>query len=559
MVNKKDIGEVFNDSLQDFEQAPPNADKIWDAITTELDLPQDNDKAAPVWLRGAGLGLLTIGLIVTLFYYGPTWFGSESTNPQEQITDGPTNKTNDNDPSGLEGAVLNGDTDSEDTAQPLISEGTFDNTKAIGSEGNQSEVTDALSTNNTQLDDRDNSAIAASESTTTDTNTTTQSDKTTATSNSLQNSIIANDLSTASSQTNRSNNSVTAVAIQNNNSSANTIVTGNNSTVNNSTTARPQIDIENNTVAGTNTKNRPARGYYVLNKSSIKKQGLANTVFTVAPAPSQGDLAEPLPVIALTYDNIVKAKKSKAMRALEREIRTREALDYKWTVGAVVAPTTYGSVTKGSMLDARLIDNPRKGETNLSYGIKVKNQFTPKSALRFGVNKINLGYNTQNFQVNVIDGIVNIYQLTGIDPGQEISEGISLNAQATEFFAANDVVGIDQQISYIEFPLEYEYAVINRRFGANLIGGSSLIVLSDNRIFATSEQGQNLDVGSASNLTGLGYTLNLGLGLDYEISKNIQFNVDPIFKLQLNGPNNAATNNFRPYYFGIYSGLSFKF
>lgn len=548
MVNKRDIGEVFSDSLQDFEQAPPNADKIWDGITSELELSQDNDKAAPIWWRGAGLGLLAIGLIATLAYFGPSWFGSGANSNQEQLT---TEQSSDG-----------------------FNNNNTSNTPIVAGDGDTDQNTNQNNANSsTKLDDAVTTQDAVTENTFVETNT-----------NNVDNTVQAEQrkVSGTTSATITDNNSAlsnTRTGVSQNNTSANSnVVSGNtpstdsrnnteaNNTTSGITTNPAAVNLNDNSAIGQttltnnrNSSNVPARGFYVLNKSSLKKQPVATTSFTVAPAPTQGELAEPLPVIGLTYENIVKAKKSKAMRALEREIRTREALDYKWTVGAVVAPTTYGSVTRGSMLDARLVDNPRQGETNLSYGIKVKNQFTPKSALRFGINKINLGYNTQNFQVNVIDGIVNIYQLTGIDPGQEISDGISLNAEATEFFAANDVVGIDQQISYIEFPLEYEYAFINSRFGANLIGGSSLIVLSDNRIFATSQEGQNLDVGSASDLTGLGYTLNLGLGLDYEISKNIQFNVDPIFKLQLNGPNNSATNNFRPYYFGIYSGLSFKF
>lgn len=234
--------------------------------------------------------------------------------------------------------------------------------------------------------------------------------------------------------------------------------------------------------------------------------------------------------------------------------------NWRWSVGAVVAPTTYGSLTKGSMLDARLENNPREGETNLSYGLQIKNQMNRNSALRFGINRVNLGYNTQNFQVNIIDNVVNIYQLTGIDPGTEIQQGgIPLNPNATEFFNSNDVVTIDQDISYLEIPVEYQYSFINNRFGANFIGGASLIVLDDNRIFAVNDLGQSVAVGKSSNLTNLGYTLNFGLGLKYDISKHFQLNLDPMLKIQMNSPENTSVNNFRPYFFGIFSGLHFKF
>jgi hypothetical protein len=575
MVKKRDIGKVFSDTLQDFEQAPPNADMIWEQITTELDLPKEKDKAAPIWWRGAGLGILAIGLIATFAYFGTDWFGNATDTNQEQITNQDPGNSNDGDGAIIQGGLTDANLDPNQTSnQELTTDATLPtdtidladtqnsgvSTNSVNSDLNSTNPNNTNPTNknlnNTAVTGNSNNKSLVNKTETT--NAISITDKT---SNNQQNTTksltkpIANQNSQAVTNASVKNTNTKNSSLNNEQNLASTAVTN----ASNSTALTNNQDA--NTVENTalNTKKVPARGYYIIKKSSLKKQGITGDSYWIAQVPKSGELAQTLPVLALTYDNLVKIKKSKAMRALEREIRTREALDYKWTIGAVVAPTTYGSVTRGSMLDARLVDNPRKGETNLSYGIKVKNQFTPKSALRFGLNKINLGYNTQNFQVNVIDGIVNIYQLTGIDPGREIADGISLNAEATEFFATNDVVGIDQQISYIEFPLEYEYAFINSRFGANLIGGSSLIVLNDNRIFATSQDGQNLEVGAANSLTGLGYTLNLGLGLDYEISKNIQFNIDPIFKLQLNSPNNTTTNNFRPYYFGIYSGLSFKF
>ncbi|NQX77934.1 MAG: outer membrane beta-barrel protein [Gilvibacter sp.] len=295
----------------------------------------------------------------------------------------------------------------------------------------------------------------------------------------------------------------------------------------------------------------------MLPKNTVGAVGIDASNFATDVEITATGEATPLPVIKYEEKKI---KKTKEFKAFERMLRREELTNYSWSVGAVIAPTTYGSLTRASMLDARLEGNTREGETNLSYGLQIKNQVNEKSALRFGLNRVNLGYNTQNFQVNIIDNVVNIYQLTGIDPGAEISDGgIPLDPSATAFFESNDVVTIDQDISYLEIPVEYQYSFINNRFGANLIGGASLMVLDDNRIFAVNDNGQSVRVGKSNNLTNLGYTLNLGLGFKYEITKHFQLNLDPMFKIQMNKPENTTVNNFRPFFFGVFSGLHFKF
>mgnify|MGYP000353444670 CR=1 FL=1 len=46
--------------------------------------------------------------------------------------------------------------------------------------------------------------------------------------------------------------------------------------------------------------------------------------------------------------------------------------------------------------------------------------------------------------------------------------------------------------------------------------------------------------------------------LDYNFSKQFQFNLDPTFKYQINTFNNTS-GNFKPFIVGVYTGLSFKF
>src|SRR5690554_534597 len=114
-----------------------------------------------------------------------------------------------------------------------------------------------------------------------------------------------------------------------------------------------------------------------------------------------------------------------------------------------------------------------------------------------------------------------------------------------------------QNINYYEVPLELQYAVLDSRFGLSLIGGVSTLFLGNNEVSVKSNNFNSV-LGAANNLSSVSFSTNVGLGLNYKLSKRFVFNVEPMFKYQLN-PYTDSSVDFKPYYLGVYSGLSFKF
>lgn len=567
MDKKQDIGAAFKQRLEGLNQGPSDSAALWEQIASQLEAEGTQPKGMPFWLK-SGLAVLIVG--ITTFGIWKFTNSSDTTLPENS-------------------EVTQKNTETSDTSVTTTSPNNNDNKQSIPVAAQDAES--VAETTETKAEDtavesaaqQNSISIKEKAAVTANTNVNKGNTKNSRTTTQIKNTENTDTQSTvASGVQNRSNDNTTDSPLKANVSKENPTKTnvaplsGNANAMN--PTARKasaatglNVQRETNTAtATTNTATQaqsdqtaksvyPARGYYAWPKNTTKPIGVDASIYANQNEIKASEQASELPIVQLEEPK-KKVKKSKEFRAFERAIKLEEITNWRWSVGAVVAPTTYGSLTKGSMLDARLENNPREGETNLSYGLQIKNQMNRNSALRFGINRVNLGYNTQNFQVNIIDNVVNIYQLTGIDPGAEIQQGgIPLNPNATEFFNSNEVVTIDQDISYLEIPVEYQYSFINNRFGANFIGGASLIVLDDNRIFAVNDLGQSIAVGKSSNLTNLGYTLNLGLGLKYDISKHFQLNLDPMLKIQMNSPENTSVNNFRPYFFGIFSGLHFKF
>lgn len=242
----------------------------------------------------------------------------------------------------------------------------------------------------------------------------------------------------------------------------------------------------------------------------------------------------------------------------ERSLDRKAAKEYKIAFSPYTSLLSYGSLVRGSSIDDRLVNNPRETITTVGYGIRVDYPLSPKASLRLGVGVAPLSYRTENFQVSSVNGNINIFQLTSINAASINQPGIETSIEAQDFFAQNNVVSIEQDIAYIEVPVDYQYRLINKRVGLSINTGLSLFVLTENSVFASADNGESILIGRASDLNDLSLALNLGLSTHYNFSKSWRFNAEPAFKYQLN-PYSEAITNFRPYYFGLQFGLSYKF
>lgn len=248
--------------------------------------------------------------------------------------------------------------------------------------------------------------------------------------------------------------------------------------------------------------------------------------------------------ISLIEHPIVKNKDFEEMLSkddLEESLKPSKSkgLSVTTTAGALY----FDDLSGGSAIGEQFANNSSSSEISSSYGINFGYQLSQNIKIRTGISQINLVSNTQN---------VSFYSLLN----SKVLEGSEFSNAPSEGTGTSDFGKVIQNIGFIEVPSEIEYSILNKKIGVNLIGGFSTLFLNENKIFITTENA-NTDLGRVKNLNEISFTLNAGLGLSYKISPKFNFNIEPIFKYQLN--TFTDTKNYTPYFFGIYSGLSFKF
>ena len=116
---------------------------------------------------------------------------------------------------------------------------------------------------------------------------------------------------------------------------------------------------------------------------------------------------------------------------------------------------------------------------------------------------------------------------------------------------------LNQEIGFVEVPVELSYKLLDKKFGIEVIGGLSTLFLSENKVSLVSN-GQEMNIGSANNLNNIHFSSNVGLGFKYSFWKNFNANFQPMFKYQIN-TFSENSGNFKPYFIGLYSGISFSF
>ncbi|SHI92023.1 outer membrane beta-barrel protein [Aquimarina spongiae] len=270
--------------------------------------------------------------------------------------------------------------------------------------------------------------------------------------------------------------------------------------------------------------------------------------------------------VKTTTEEPVKKSIFDAIAENEEDIEATEESGKKWTVAPNVAPVYYNSVGNGSSIDRQFADNEKSGQVNLSYGVQVAYEINKRFSIRSGVHKVDLSYNTLDVgfspsatgqNISSIDYAPSAQAILVSDIGTQDVPGFNASEVNRDAINQRQNAGLlNQRIGYIEVPLEMKYAIVDRKVGVNMIGGVSTLFLEDNEI--SLEAGDfETEIGQANNLNEVSFSGNIGIGIDYKLSDQFQINLEPIFKYQFNAFNDAG--DFRPFYFGVYTGMSIKF
>ena len=498
MKEQKNIERLFQEKFKDFEVAPPES--AWKNIEAKLNEKKKKRRVIPFWFKISGIAAsLFLGFFIYSLFNNPSEI--ELKNNDETIVFEEKNNSNQN---GLNTI--------EESSNSMNSSKQQNNVLT--------EVENITNSNNNPEEKKQNNSFLEKESVLLTNSNGEKEDKKTTTK--------LNQKSIQNQENSTNKNSIVAESDKKNSQNKN------------SNSAKNEIDFDKiNKISNNN------------NRSIVVKKPTNN----------------------ITQDSSLVAKISEEVNALEQLLKEKEVgknveekekeMQNRWAISSNASPVYFNSSAKTSTLDTKFDNNDKNYNSNLSYGLGLSFALNDRLSIRTGVNTLNFNSSTKNIVFYQRNDPMSIDNLSRNERGKLISvenkpvnddlKAINYNGSELMKYGGE----LSQELGYLEIPLEMSYKVIDKKFSIDVIGGMSTLFLNNNSVSIVSNS-MEMEIGSATNLNSIHYSTNLGMGFSYTFLKSFQANINPMFKYQINTYTDKS-NDIKPYFVGIYSGISFKF
>jgi len=552
MKDKKHIDRLFQEKLKNFEATPNDA--VWERISAQLGEEGGESKVIPIWWRIGGIaaGLL---LLITIGY---SIINNTTTSPGEvpiEIVD--TNTATESDSTVDDGqnkeATNTDEISIEDDVDDTLNNNLVPQNQIATSQEEASQK-DGILKDTDAISNKDDKNITSS----------------------LEDGIADTKQTNKNDNVPKLNKATGNLKVNTNSTSTGVVQQEQPSTENRDSEDSEATELSNAIANNTIQQNLPEQATENEKITGDVKEVISNPSIpegvAVTNISSEEELKEKEDINKITEEASPSIEEAVASSEDGEDFdeKEKEVID-RWSVTPNVSPVYYNTLGKGSSINEQFNNNSKSGQLNMSYGVKAGYAITDKLSIRSGVNKIDVGYNTNDVIIyqslgvsdNSLPLASNSQALRNIDlkedvQGITIFSGESLAfAQVPSVVADNLQSSLDQEITFIEVPLEIEYKISDKNMDVSLIAGFSTLFLTENSVYADFNDERRL-LGEANNINNVSYSANFGVGLGLKISEKINLNFEPNFKYQINAFNNTS-GDFKPYIIGVNTGLKIKF
>ena len=117
---------------------------------------------------------------------------------------------------------------------------------------------------------------------------------------------------------------------------------------------------------------------------------------------------------------------------------------------------------------------------------------------------------------------------------------------------------LEHVLGTVEIPLQVRYRINDNKLSFSLLGGLSGGFVVNNRVYLE-KTGQKENLGSVEEIRKMILSSDLGIGIQYPISRKVKMMFEPGFRYYLQSVSKNHAINYKPYTFTLSTGLGIEF
>lgn len=265
-----------------------------------------------------------------------------------------------------------------------------------------------------------------------------------------------------------------------------------------------------------------------------------------------------------------KAEREKPER-LPCERKSRE--EGRFSVGGYVSPGYTSGSYRQSNTNSRstqFSDNQMSGMFNVTGGVNFAIRPTKRISIETGVGFSRMGQKTSDMPVysppvtmssedgKTVTTTVQVATPLGNVESKSEATVYTMDANISLKDSETPEGSIEQEFDAIEIPLLFRYRLNDNRVRFSLMGGFGASFMVRNETVLRYD-GVSESMGETDGIRKFNVNANVGVGVEYPITKSISFRVEPGFKYYLQSLSKNRDINFKPYTFTFSTGIGITF
>ena len=216
------------------------------------------------------------------------------------------------------------------------------------------------------------------------------------------------------------------------------------------------------------------------------------------------------------------------------------------------------------------------GIINSGGGVSLSVRFSEKWSVESGVNYAKMGHKIDNPEINnrpfANDNNVfvlnHVYLNNTMGTANIDNSFISNPDNTSDIPTPPNVVpviddmplkgSIEQNLEYLEVPFTFRYYITDAKFSVSMSAGISANFLVNNSFYLKHDNLKE-KIGTTAGISNLTMSTHAGISFATPVFKQLLFQIEPRVNYFLEEINKNHIYKYRPYSFGIYSGVRYQF